>query len=240
MNADNRTYRVPKRVVKQVDAAMSSAGHRHGNERSALDMAQVLTSGVPVPLSVPITVAEFFTRDWRFHSSKVRDAGLYGGVTGLEWARKCVGPAAVVADAAAAAEEGYRSMIGYSAEDAERLIAYGKVASSPRWSPEVEDQDELVADLLARIDEAYAPVTGVEDLTAEIAPPPAAGVDVLAVDEDDDDVEGGLTVAAMRDAVAAASAALDAATLAADAAVPAVETESRPAVAEVGEGNPKG
>lgn len=232
MNAGQRTYRVPKRVVKQVDAALAGAGRRHGNTRTALDMAQTLTGGNPVPVSVPATVAQFFTRDWRFHADKVRDAGLYGGPVGLEWALKCIGPDAVTADAAVA-EEGYGEAVAYSHDDVDRLLAFGRIASVPRWSPAVEDEDEVIADLVAKIDEAFAAPAGVEDLTADTSEAEAIGVTTLAVDEDDADVEEVLTVAAMRDAVAAASASLESATLQAEAA-PVAD-----AVAEAGEGNPK-
>jgi len=206
VNVDHRMYRVPKRVVRQVEAAVLTVSGV--DDIPAVRMAEVLMSGVPVDASVPRRVTEFFTRDWRFHASKADVAGLYGGLIGLDWAQKCVGPAPMVA--AATEDESYADIVGYSHEDVERLIAYGKRSTAPRWAAPV-DEDAMFEEWLAELEPAGVEMVDVAEQGAEAAPVTveSPGVEELLVDDNGEEFDpslDGLTVAAMRDAIAAASA----------------------------------
>lgn len=224
MNADHRTYRVPKRVVKRVQAAVLSGAS--GADLTAVRMAETLMSGKPVDIGVPRAVVAFFTPDWRSHPMKASAAGLYGGPTGLEWARKCAGPPAPLVAAGDTEEDDYADLAGYGNDDLEALLNYRKRATVDRWPTDAEEQalfEELFAELSGVV--PGAEVIGIEEPEPEPEPPP--GMLTLGIDEDGEvDENDGvdmrqLTVAAMRDAVAAASASLAAEGITAEGAAPA-------------------
>jgi hypothetical protein len=214
MTADHRTYRVPKRVVRKVQDAVM--GGVEGADLAAVRVAEALMGDRPVDVAVPRAVVTFFSRDWRSHPAKAGIAGLYGGTTGLEWARKCAGDLEPVVAAVDEADEEYGDLAGYDHSDVEGMLNYGKRASVDSSMSEEDEEEALFAALLAEL-EGITP--GAEVIVAEEAaqePPP--GAEVFSEDGEDsgDDEVRQMTVAAMRDAVSAASA-----TLAAEGAAPA-------------------
>lgn len=220
MTADHRTYRVPKRVVRKVQAAI--LGGVEGADLAAVRTAEALMGDKPVDVEVPRAVVAFFSRDWRSHPGKAGIAGLYGGTTGLEWARKCSGdPEPVVAAAVDGADDEYGDLAGYGHSDADGLLRYGKRASVEHQISEEDEEEALFAALLAELEGITpgAEILAVQEPVQESPP----GAEVLAEDEDagEDDEVRQMTVAAMRDAVSAASATLAAESATAEGAAPA-------------------
>jgi len=227
-----RTYRVPKKVIDQVKSGLRVyiSGGMRVEDMYALEVAKVLTSDNPIDVSTAEQINSFFTHDWWFDAEKIRVAPLFGGDDGHAWALKCVVAAGLVAAGVPPATNWFDDM---SDADAQELFTFtdDDVAQMLRYGENLSDGsgDELqgpdVGVVPAVADSAGTDVADTDAADVEstdMVPDAAAGVELFSDDELDDVVEGDMTVAAMREAVANATARFDGASVpASDGGVPA-------------------